>query len=314
MWCIPLKLPQLLQRSATRCRPPVVHPRGRSPQVWKQAPPSTAVAGNAACASSTVAESVPAAPVVEDAKLPASNVAAVNATAAAGEANIPEMPNRPPPPVPAAPAAPQPPPPKPLAGVSTPPPPTAPKPVSAAAENASGAAAAGEGIPPAVAAVSIEYDELKALRDGIKNKEITAQAPNMMNIALKSLRDEAQGSDPKRWANPEKTFVDLTRQDIIFIRVIDRSPKGPDYNWIKDRDTGEYIKGQPFSIKKMLADSHVFDQLFMNEEKTEDGVCERSVWKSSIWANQTTIHGLKLSLMLSGILRTGQCCQYGNGS
>ena len=98
---------------------------GAEPTSMEASPPSTAVAGNAAGASSAVAESVPAAPVVEDAKLPASNVAAVNATAAAGEANIPEMPARPPPRVPAVPAVPQPPPPRPLAGVSTPPPPSA---------------------------------------------------------------------------------------------------------------------------------------------------------------------------------------------
>ena len=53
---------------------------GAEPTSMEASPPSTAVAGNAAGASSAVAESVPAAPVVEDAKLPASNVAAINAT------------------------------------------------------------------------------------------------------------------------------------------------------------------------------------------------------------------------------------------
>ena len=52
-------------------------------------PPSTADARNAAGASSAVAESAPAAPVIEDAKLVASNAAAINATTAVVQSKIP---------------------------------------------------------------------------------------------------------------------------------------------------------------------------------------------------------------------------------
>ena len=99
------------------------------------------------------------------------------------------------------------------------------------------------------------------------SRQAPPQAFDMMNLSLKSLRDEAQGSDPHRWADPEQKSVDLTGEDNIYIRQIDKSEKGPDYKWLRDPFTNEFLKQQPFSIYKMLAEPHVFESLFIDGDR-----------------------------------------------
>ena len=208
-------------------------------------PPLTADAVNAAGESSAVAESAPAATVVKDANSAASVAPDVAGTAlattevpepkiatqladtkdadldreypetcSAGPAPAPgSMPTRP---VPgalvhadAANKLPPPPPAQPLKSNASPPPP-GPRPVAAVAAGGAGAAAALEGTYPAVAGVTIPYQVLKELDEQMEKRETYRQNQNMTSVGLKSMRDELQGTDNRRWADPPTNVKDLT--------------------------------------------------------------------------------------------------------
>ena len=120
--------------------------------------------------------------------------------------------------------------------------------------------------------VTIPHDDIKDLQKKIKKGTKKKQAEFWMNLSLKSNRDELQGPDEEFWADPPVKSVDLTGQDRIMIRVIDRSTAGEDYTWVRDPSTNEMVKTVEFSIHKMLAHEYVRTGLLVDEQGTELGV------------------------------------------
>ena len=84
------------------------------------------------------------------------------------------------------------------------------------------------------------------------------QAFDMMNIALKWFRDTSQGEASDEWKSPKIKHIDLTGQDLVYIGHLDRSKsKGENYDWARDKATGEIQVNCEFSINKMLAHEEV---------------------------------------------------------
>ena len=80
--------------------------------------------------------------------------------------------------------------------------------------------------PPEVPEVAVTYKELEDLWEKMESNEIPKQAFGMMNTGLKWTRDEAQGLDNNKWANPAITAVDFTSTDKFMISTTDRSKAG----------------------------------------------------------------------------------------
>ena len=63
------------------------------------------------------------------------------------------------------------------------------------------------------------------------------------------------------------------------IGCIMKPNKGPDYKWVTD-DNGQIILRQPFSIRKMLAETHVREALLKDKSGSTFGVksiCVRTI-------------------------------------
>ena len=163
---------------------------------------------------------------------------------------------------------------------------------AAVADGGTGAAAAREGTSPAVAGVTISHQELEDLSKRMDDNATPRLSYRMMNIALQSIRDEAQCNDIARWADPPTHSVDLTGKDRIKIGLIDRSTRFENDNWVRYK-TGEIQMSQPFSIHKMLADRHVRGKLLEDAEGNGFGV--KSIFVQTIdpgkfYDDERTLH------------------------